>query len=89
MIYEEDAIMALTDLQNWIMRELAARGGTLDGMPVRDGTTVEQMEEAIHGLRRLQYLEVVGPPNQNSDLGKDIDELRLQPYGVGYLRTIR
>jgi len=81
--------MALSELQDWIMRELAKKGGTIGSMPVRAGVTVEDMEQAIDGLRRHQYLEVIGPPNQNSDLGKDVDELRLLPYGVAHLRTMR
>lgn len=81
--------MALTDLQNWIMRELATRNGLIDAMPVRAGVTAEEMEQAIDGLSKRKYLSVVGPPNQNSDLGMDVDELRLMPYGVGYLRTRR
>lgn len=81
--------MALSELQNWIMRELAAKGGTIESMPERPGVTVEDMAQAIDVLRQRRYLEVIGPPNQNSDLGKDVNELRLLPYGVGYLRTLR
>jgi hypothetical protein len=81
--------MALTELQDWIMRELEARNGMIDGMPARAGVAVDAMEQAIDGLSRLKYVSVVGPPNQNSDLGMDVDELRLMPYGVGYLRTRR
>ncbi len=81
--------MALSELQVWIMRELAVKGRALQGMPMRPGATTEDMEQAIDGLRQRQYVEVIGPPNQNSGLGKDVDELRLLPYGDGYLRTLR
>lgn len=81
--------MALSELQDWIMRELAMKGGTIESMPVRVSVAVEDMEQAIDGLRRRRYLEVIGPPNQNSDLGKDVDALRVLPYGVAHLRTMR
>lgn len=81
--------MALTEVQDWLMGELAARNGLIEGMPARAGVAADAMEEAIAGLSRLKYVSIVGPPNQNSELGMDVDELRLMPYGVGYLRTRR
>jgi hypothetical protein len=85
----EETIMALSDLQDWIMRELAVNRGTIDGMPARDGVSIADMEAAIDGLRERRFLEVIGPPNQNSDLGKDVDELRLLPNGAAQLRNLR
>ncbi|RZL82715.1 MAG: hypothetical protein EOP66_04625 [Sphingomonas sp.] len=81
--------MALTELQNWIMRELGTYQGKLDGLPTRAGVDAEEMEQAIEGLVQRRYVTVIGPPNQNSYIGKDVDELRLQPNGVGYVRTLR
>lgn len=81
--------MALSELQDWIMRELAARQGFIDALPVRDDVTTEEMEQAIGALSRRRYVEVVGPPNQNSDLGMDVDEVRLMPFGADYVRTQR
>ncbi|RSU68155.1 hypothetical protein BRX37_25015 [Sphingomonas sp. S-NIH.Pt3_0716] len=82
-------MMALSELQEWIMRELRERRGLIEGLPNRPGSTSADMEQAIDGLVRRRYVSVSGPPNQNSDLGKDVDELHLEPYGSGYLRTLR
>lgn len=81
--------MALGELQVWIMRELKAKNGLIEGLPSRPGVDAETMEQAIDGLIRLRYVTVIGPPNANSDLGQDVDELRLLPYGAAYLRTLR
>lgn len=81
--------MALSELQDWIMRDLAARGGKIQAVPARAGVRIEDIEAALGGLQRRQYVSVLGPPNQNSDLGKDVDELLLLPNGVAYLRTLR
>ncbi|MDZ7283833.1 hypothetical protein N4G62_17530 [Sphingomonas sanguinis] len=81
--------MALSELQDWIMRELAANRGMIEGMPSRPGVSFADMEAAIDRLRDLRFLEVVGPPNQNSDLGKDVDELRLLSGGISYVRRQR
>lgn len=81
--------MALTDLQEWIMSELAAKNGLIEELPARAGISVDEIEQAIDGLSKRKYLSVVGPPNQNSYLGMDVDELRLLPFGVSYLRTNR
>jgi hypothetical protein len=81
--------MALSELQDWIMQELRDKRGMIEGLPTRSGFTSADMEQAIDGLVRRQYVSVVGPPNQNSDLGKDVDELHLRPYGSDYLRTLR
>lgn len=80
--------MALTELQHWIMRELGARNGLMEEMPVRAGVATDEMELAIDGLRQRQYVQVIGPPNQNSGLSKDVDELRLLPYGVEYCTSL-
>lgn len=81
--------MALSELQVSIMRELGTKGGVIEGLPVRPGVDNEAVEQAIEGLVERKYVTVVGPPNQNSYLGKDVGELRLLPFGVGYLRTLR
>lgn len=81
--------MALSELQDWIMRELRAKNGLIEGLPVRPDTDAETVEQAIEGLARRGYVTAVGPPNLNSYLGKDVDELRLLPNGAGYLRTLR
>lgn len=39
----------LSELQDWIMRESATKGGAIESMPVRAGVTVEDMEQAIDG----------------------------------------
>lgn len=81
--------MALSELQVSIVRELAMKGGLIEGLPVRPGVDNEKLEQAIEGLVERKYVTVVGPPNQNSYLGKDVGELRLLPFGVGYLRMLR
>lgn len=81
--------MALTELQDWIMRELAGRNGLIEGMPARAGVSVDDMEQAVDGLSKRKFVSVAGPPNQNSYLGMDVDELRLSPYGISYLRALR
>ena len=81
--------MALSELQDWIMRELRSNEGKIEGLPTRTGVDAEAMEEAIEGLVRRKFVTVIGPSNQNSVMGKDVDELHLQPFGLGYLRTLR
>lgn len=81
--------MAISELQTWIMRRLGASNGMIEGLPSRSGIDAETMEQAIEGLVRLRYVTVIGPPNANSYMGKDVDELRLMPFGLGYLRTLR
>lgn len=81
--------MALSEVQGWIMSELRDRRGMIEGLPTFPGATPAGIEEAIQGLINLRYVTVVGPPNQNNDLGKDVDELHLQPTGNAYLRTLR
>lgn len=67
------------------MRELGEKYGLIE----RPSVDEEAMEQAIGGLSKRRYVLVVGPPNQNSDLGMDVDELRLLPYGTDYLRSRR
>lgn len=81
--------MPLSELQDWIIRELASRGGKIDGAPTRAGISADDIEEAIEALQRAKYLSVVGPPNQNSAVGKDIDELQLLPFGASYVQSAR
>lgn len=81
--------MALSELQVSIMREVGTNVGLIEGLPVRSGVDNETVEQAIEGLVERKYVTVVGPQNQNSYLGKDVCELRLLPFGVGYLRTLR
>lgn len=79
--------MALSDLQNAIMRDLRDAGGRPIGMPVQPPASEDDVMTAIEGLQRLQYVRVVGPPNGNSLIGQDVDELHLRPFGVSYIRT--
>jgi hypothetical protein len=81
--------MALSELQASLMRELGTKGGLIEGLPVRPGVDNETVEQEIEGLVERRYVTVVGPSNQTSYLGKDVGELRLLPFGVGYLRTLR
>jgi hypothetical protein len=81
--------MALSELQDWIIRDLGARGGKIDGAPTRAGVSADDIDEAIEGLQRLKYVSVIGPPNQNSAVGKDINELQLLPFGASYLQSAR
>jgi hypothetical protein len=81
--------MALSELQDWIIRDVGARGGKIDGAPTRAGVSADDIEEAIEALQRRKYLSVIGPPNQNSAVGKDIDELQLLPLGASYLQSAR
>jgi hypothetical protein len=81
--------MGLSELQDWIIRDLDARGGKIDGAPTRVGVSADKIEEAIEGLQRRKYVSVIGPPNQNSTVGQDIDELQLLPSGVSYLQSAR
>lgn len=81
--------MSLSELQVWIMRQLATQNGVIEGLPSRTAGDSEAVEQAIDGLIRRQYVTVVGPPNGNSYLGQDVDELRLRQYGVDYIRTLR
>ena len=76
-------------MQVALMRLLAAGGGQLPELPALPGKTENEVMEAIEGLQRRQYVRVVGPPNVNSLIGQDIDELHLKPFGVDYLRTLR
>lgn len=41
------------------------------------------------GVIERKSVTVVDPTNQNSYLGDDVGELRLLPFGVGYLRTLQ
>lgn len=81
--------MALSELEDWLMRELGTRQGRIEGLPTRPGIEAEAMEQAIEGLIRRRYVSVIGPPNLNSTIGKDVDTLHLEPFGRGYLRTLR
>jgi hypothetical protein len=81
--------MPLSELQNWIIRDLGVRGGKIQGIPTRAGVGADDIEEAIEGLQRRKYVSVIGPPNQNSAVGQDIDELLLLPSGANYLRSAR
>lgn len=81
--------MALTELQEWIMQELVRQHGRIDGLPTRLGANAEVMELAIKGLVTRRYVTVIGPPNLNGLMGKDVAELYLAPFGQGYLRTRR
>ncbi len=80
--------MALNELQNTIMQMLAAARGQPIEMPVIAGRTEDEIMEAIEGLQRRQYVRVVGPPNGNSLIGKDVDELHVMQFGIDYLRTL-
>ena len=81
--------MPLSELQNWIIRDLGVRGGKIQGIPPRAGVGADDIEGAIEGLQRRKYVSVIGPPNQNSAVGQDIDELLLLPSGANYLRSAR
>jgi tRNA A-37 threonylcarbamoyl transferase component Bud32 len=81
--------MALTDTEVAIMRALAAARGLPIPMPALSGKSEEQIMEAIEGLQHRRYVRVVGPPNANSLIGQDVDELHLRPFGFDYLRTLR
>jgi hypothetical protein len=81
--------MAIGELQTWVMRELATKQGLIEGLPSRPGTNPDEMEQAIDGLLRRQYVRVIGPPNANSYFGRDVDELRLLPSGVNFLRSLK
>lgn len=80
--------MALSDTQNAIMRMLAAARGQPIELPVIADKTEDEIMEAIEGLQKRQYVRVIGPPNGNSLIGMDVDELHLTPLGVGYLRPL-
>lgn len=81
--------MPLSELQHWIIRDLGARGGKIEGAPTRAGVSADDIEEAIGALQHRKYLSVIGPPNQNSAVGKDIDELLLLPFGASYLQNAK
>lgn len=80
--------MALSQTQDAIMRMLAAARGRPIEMPLIAGNTEDEIMEAIEGLKKRQYVRVDGPPNGNSLIGQDVDELNLMPFGVDYLRTL-
>jgi hypothetical protein len=81
--------MALSQAQVLIMRMLAAARGQPIEMPVLPGKNEDEVMEAIEGLQRRQFVRVVGPPNGNSLIGQDVDELHLKPFGVDYLAALR
>lgn len=77
--------MPLRELERWIMASLARARGNPIALPARAGTSENEMLGAIALLQRLRYVRVIGPPNMNSDIGQDVDELRLLPEGFMYL----
>jgi hypothetical protein len=81
--------MALSDDEVAIMRSLRTSGGRSVSMPKMLGRTEDDMMTAIDRLQERQFVRVIGPPNANSKIGQDVDELQLQPFGSNYLRFLR
>ena len=79
----------MNDIQEMIMRSLSGAQGQLIGMPAYTDKSEDQVMGAIEDLQRRQSVRVVGPPNMNSLIGQDVDELHLLPSGAAFLRTLR
>jgi hypothetical protein len=70
--------MPLSENQRWILNLLSDNGGRWSsGVPCRETVTPDQMQADLLMLRDDRRLAISGPPNQNSNLGYDIDEIRL------------
>lgn len=52
-----------------------------EGLPVIEGMTRHEVEAMLLGLVERGLIRVHGPPNQNSDLGQDVDWLELTNLG--------
>jgi hypothetical protein len=81
--------MVLSELQTRILTDLSRAGNMIEDLPKITGHSDDAIEEAIEGLRKHGCVEVVGPPNQNSAIGKDVDELHLLQAGANALRSLR
>lgn len=81
--------MALSDIQIRILTDLQLGGGRLLGLPHIDQFSEDDIYAAIKGLQQKKAVEVVGPPNLNSLIGMDVDELYLTEQGVRLLQAAR
>jgi len=52
-----------------------------EGLPVIEGMTRHEVEAMLLDLSQRGLIRVDGPPNQNSDLGKDVDWVELTSLG--------
>ncbi|HEV2818252.1 MAG TPA: hypothetical protein VGW40_13650 [Allosphingosinicella sp.] len=52
-----------------------------EGLPVIEGMTQHEVEAMLLDLAERGLIRVHGPPNQNSDLGKDVDWVELTNLG--------
>lgn len=52
-----------------------------EGLPQIAGMTQHEVEAMLLDLAERGLIRVNGPPNQNSDLGKDVDWLELTSLG--------
>lgn len=52
-----------------------------EGLPQIEGMTGHEVEAMLLDLAERGLIRVDGPPNQNSDLGKDVDSVELTNLG--------
>jgi hypothetical protein len=52
-----------------------------EGLPKIEGMTGHEVEAMLLDLSERGLIRVDGPPNQNSDLGKDVDTVELTSLG--------
>jgi hypothetical protein len=60
-------------------------GCQIEGLPKIDGMTGHEVEAMLLDLAERGLIRVDGAPNQNSDLGKDVDSVELT--SLGYMTT--
>jgi hypothetical protein len=74
--------MSPNEDQCWVLKLLSENGRCWSsGLPSRPNVGAVQMEADIAELHRSRMLTVSGPPNQNAELGMDIQDMSLLPAG--------
>lgn len=74
--------MSPNENQRWVLKLLSNNGGRWSsGLPSRANVGPAQMEADIAELHRSRMLAVNGPPNQNAELGMDVQDMILLPAG--------
>lgn len=81
--------MALSDIQIGILTILQRANGRILDLPRMDQVAEDDVYAAIEGLQQRKAVKVIGPPNLNSPIGMDVDELYLTEQGARLLRGAR
>lgn len=77
--------MSQNENQRWVLKLLSNNGGRWSsGLPSRANVGPGQMEADIAELHRSRMLAVNGPPNQNAELGMDVQDMNLLPAGRAF-----